>query len=121
MDWISVKNFDNALRNRYAHLHKKIDAADVRASRQLAWPLRLFHTCPRSDGAAAVVMTSAETAAGHATVAHVRGFGCAADVYRIGDRIEEDGTDFAIPRSQAWACEFAYRQAGIDDPRRQLT
>lgn len=120
MAWISVKNFGNALRNPYAHLHKEITEADVKSSRQLAWPLRLLHTCPRSDGAAAVVMTSAEQTRGRRKAAYVKGFGCAADVYRIGDRIRDDGTDFAIPRAQAWACEQAYARAGISDPRRQF-
>lgn len=120
MAWISVKNFDNALRNPFAHLHKKITEDDVKASRQLASPLRLLHTCPRSDGAAAVVMTTAERAANRPHAAYVKGMGCAADVYRIGDRIHDDESDFAIPRAQAWSADQAYRQAGIENPRREL-
>jgi acetyl-CoA C-acetyltransferase len=120
MAWVSVKNFDNALRNPFAHLHKKITEEDVKASRQLASPLRLLHTCPRSDGAAAVVMTTAERAAKRKHAAYVKGMGCAADVYRIGDRIHDEESDFAIPRAQAWSAEGAYRQAGIEDPRREL-
>lgn len=120
MAWISVKNFDNALRNPFAHLHKKITEDDVKASRQLASPLRLLHTCPRSDGAAAVVMTTAERAAKRPHAAYVKGMGCAADVYRIGDRIHDDESDFAIPRAQAWSADQAYRQAGIENPRREL-
>jgi acetyl-CoA C-acetyltransferase len=120
MAQISVKNFGNALRNPFAHLHKEITEEDVHASRLLAWPLRLLHTCPRSDGAAAVVMTTAENAKRHRAAAYVKGYGCAADVYRIGDRIQDEGTDLAIPRAQAWACESAYKQAGISDPRGEL-
>ncbi|MCQ4150592.1 thiolase C-terminal domain-containing protein [Rhodococcus qingshengii] len=117
---VSVKNFDNALRNPFAHLHKKITEDDVKSSRQLASPLRLLHTCPRSDGAAAVVMTTAERAAKRKHAAYVKGLGCAADVYRIGDRIHDDESDFAIPRAQAWSAQGAYRQAGIENPRREL-
>jgi acetyl-CoA C-acetyltransferase len=117
---ISVKNFDNALSNPYAHLQKKITTEDVKTSRQLASPLRLLHTCPRSDGAAAVVMSSAETARKHKHAAWIKGFGCAADVYRIGDRIHDETSDFAIPRSQQWSADQAYREAGITDPRQQL-
>jgi acetyl-CoA C-acetyltransferase len=117
---ISVKNFTNALRNPYAHLQKVITADDVKASRQIAWPLRLLHTCPRSDGAAAVVMSSAETAHKHQHAAWITGLGCAADVYRIGDRIKDDTSDYAIPRSQAWSAQQAYREAGITSPREQL-
>jgi acetyl-CoA C-acetyltransferase len=120
MAWVSVKNFGNALRNPFAHLHKDITEDDVRNSRQLAWPLRLLHSCPRSDGAAAVVMSTAARARRHSSAAYVKGLGCAADVYRIGDRIRDGDTDFAIPRSQAWACQVAYKEAGIADPRREL-
>lgn len=120
MAWISVKNFANALRNPYAHLHRDITADDVKQSRPLAWPLRLLHTCPRSDGAAAVVMTAAHKARKHPKAAWVKGFASAADVYRLGDRIRDGDTDLAVPRAQGWAAEQAYRQAGITDPRRQL-
>jgi acetyl-CoA C-acetyltransferase len=120
MAWVSVKNFSNALKNPYAHLHKPITVADVKASRTLAYPLRLLHTCPRSDGAAAVVMTTAERARGKSHAAYVKGTGCAADVYRIGDRIKDAESDFAVPRAQMWAADRAYKQAGIADPRKQL-
>jgi acetyl-CoA C-acetyltransferase len=120
MAWISVKNFTNALRNPYAHLHKSITEQDVKESRSLAHPLRLLHTCPRSDGSAAVVMTTAAKARRKSHAAYVKGLGCAADVYRIGDRLHDDESDFAIPRAQAWAADEAYAAAGITDPRREL-
>jgi acetyl-CoA C-acetyltransferase len=120
MAWVSKKNFDNALLNPFAHLHKKITTEDVKKSRQIAWPLRLLHCCPRSDGAAAVVMTSAKNARRYNRVAWMRGAGHAADVYRIGDRIKDAESDLAIPRALTWACDEAYRQAGITDPLNQL-
>ena len=120
MAWVSKKNFDNALLNPYAHLHKKITIEDVKTSRQLAWPIRLLHACPRSDGAAAVVMTSAAKAARRNSVAWLRGAGHAADVYSIGDRIKDAESDLAIPRALMWACDHAYREAGITDPIKQL-
>jgi acetyl-CoA C-acetyltransferase len=118
--WVSVKNFDNALRNPFAHLHRKITEQEVKESRPLAHPLRLLHTCPRSDGAAAVVMTTAAKARTRDHAAYVKGLGCAADVYRIGDRIHDDESDFAIPRALSWAAAQAYQEAGITDPRREL-
>lgn len=120
MAWISKKNFDNALLNPFAHLHKKITMDDVKTSRQIAWPIRLLHACPRSDGAAAVVITSAEKAKRRSKVAWMRGGGHATDVYRIGDRIKDDDSDLAIPRALTWACDQAYREAGITDPINQL-
>ena len=120
MAWVSKKNFDNALLNPFAHLRKEITIEDVKNSRPLAWPLRLLHTCPRSDGAAAVVITSGEKAKRHKSVAWMRGAGHATDVYRIGDRIKDAESDLAIPRALAWACADAYREAGITDPLNQL-
>jgi acetyl-CoA C-acetyltransferase len=120
MAWVSVKNFSNALRNPFAHLHREITEAEVKQSRSLAHPLRLLHTCPRSDGAAAVVMTTAAKARQKHHAAYVSGTGCAADVYRIGDRIHDDESDFGIPRAQRWAADRAYQQAGITNPRQQL-
>jgi acetyl-CoA C-acetyltransferase len=120
MAWVSVKNFSNALNNPYAHLQKSITEEDVKSSRSLAHPLRLLHTCPRSDGAAAVVMTTAERAKKKPHAAYVKGTGCAADVYRIGDRITDAESDFGIPRAQMWAADRAYKLAGITNPRNEL-
>jgi len=103
MAWVSAKNFANARRNPFAHLQLDVTEQDVKESRSLAHPLRLLHCCPRSDGAAAVVMTSSEKARHRSHAAIVKGLGCAADVYRIGDRIHDDESDFAIPRALAWA------------------
>lgn len=121
MAWVSKKNFDNALLNPFAHLQKEISIQDVKDSRQIAWPLRLYHTCPRSDGAAAVVMTSAEQVRRRGgRVAWVTASSTAADVYRIGDRIKDADSDLAIPRALQWACDDVYRQAGISNPRAEL-
>ena len=59
---ISVANHLNALRNPHAHLKKAITVEDVMNSRVLCWPVKLFDTCPRSDGAAAVVIAGADRA-----------------------------------------------------------
>lgn len=120
MAWISTKNFSNALRNPNSHLKLEIDEDDVKESRLLAWPLRLLHACPRSDGAAAVILTTGERARQASRAAWVIGLGSAADVYRIGDRIQDDATDFAGQRALRWACQKAYAEAGIRDPRREL-
>lgn len=120
MAWVSTKNFGNALRNPYAHLKLDIDEQDVKESKLLAWPIRMLHSCPRTDGAAAVVMTGERWARTASNTAWVIGFGCAADVYRIGDRIHEDGTDFAGQRALKWAAQKAYDEAGIREPRKEL-
>jgi len=55
---VSVKNHENAMRNPWAHLHKKITVQDVVNSRMIASPIRLFHCCPISDGAASLLLSA---------------------------------------------------------------
>lgn len=120
MAWVATKNFTNALRNPYAHLHREIDAEDVKASRMLAWPLRLLHACPRSDGAAALVIGSEDRGRRTKHQAWIHGAGAAADVYRIGDRMDDKDGDFAGQRALRWAARRAYTQAEVRDPREDL-
>src|SRR5712664_648090 len=57
MSQVSVKNHDNAARNPLAHSRELVTLEAVMESRLVADPLRLFHCCPISDGAAALVLT----------------------------------------------------------------
>jgi len=59
---VAVKNHENALSNPNAHLHKRITVDDVMKSPVIASPLKLFDSCPFSDGAAAVILCSEEFA-----------------------------------------------------------
>ncbi|MDP6814819.1 MAG: thiolase family protein [Alphaproteobacteria bacterium] len=60
---VAVKSRRNAARNPHAHL-KDADATvdDVLNSKLLAHPVRLMDMCPQSDGAAAIVVASADRA-----------------------------------------------------------
>lgn len=59
---VSVKNHKNGTKNPYAHFQKEITVDDVLNSRMVAYPLRLFDCCPISDGAAAAILTTKESA-----------------------------------------------------------
>lgn len=120
LDWIAAKNRRCAMRNPMAHLRRPATPADIRSSRMLAWPLRLGHCCPRSEGACAIILGSAHAARTSNHPAWISGIGCSTDVYRIGDRISDMGWDFAQQRSLAWATATAYDRAGISNPRGQL-
>ncbi len=61
MAQVAVKNHANGARNPLAHFRDEITLDDVLGSRMVADPLRLFHCCPISDGAAAVVLTADRT------------------------------------------------------------
>ena len=59
---VSVKSHANAMHNPYAHFHKPVTVEEVLGSRMIADPITLFEACPTTDGAAAVVLASAEAA-----------------------------------------------------------
>lgn len=60
---VAVKSRRNAAKNPHAHLKDaNATVADVLASKILAHPVRLMDMCPQSDGAAAIVVASAERA-----------------------------------------------------------
>lgn len=58
LDWITVKSHDNGAMNPIAQFRKPLTAEDVRNSRMIAEPLRLFMCSAISDGAAACVVSS---------------------------------------------------------------
>ena len=57
-----VRAAQNACLNPKAHLRVNITEEDVINSRVLAFPLRLLHMCPESNGACAVIYTSGDKA-----------------------------------------------------------
>ena len=60
---VAVKARRNAARNPHAHLQMPdLTVAEVMDSRMLAEPVRLLDMCPQSDGAAAIVVASADRA-----------------------------------------------------------
>jgi acetyl-CoA acetyltransferase len=59
---VSVKNRGNGSLNPRAHLRTAVTAADVDESRPIADPFHLFHCCPNSDGAAAILLCSEDFA-----------------------------------------------------------
>jgi acetyl-CoA C-acetyltransferase len=120
MAQVAVKNFGNALLNPHAHLRRELTASEVSRSRVLAWPIRLWHACPRSDGACAVVISAGERARRGKGAAAIVGMGSAADVYRLGDRTTRQEANGSGRRALEWASAQAYRRAGIVDPRREL-
>jgi len=62
---VKVKNARHGLENPYARFRKESSVAEVLASPMVSDPLHLLDICATSDGAAAVVLTSAEYAKRH--------------------------------------------------------
>lgn len=59
---VSVKNHLNSVSNPRARFRHEVSMDDVRNSRLIADPLRVYDCCPISDGAAAVILCATERA-----------------------------------------------------------
>ncbi len=103
---VAVKNHANAARNPYAHFREPVTLEAVMASRVVSDPLRLFHCCPISDGAAALVLT-AERAA-------VRIAGVGQGTETLAVRYRRDLTSF---RATQVAAKAAFSMAGFGADR----
>jgi acetyl-CoA acetyltransferase len=103
---VAVKNHANAARNPYAHFRETVTLEAVMESRVVADPLRLFHCCPISDGAAAVVL-SAETGP-----VRVAGVGQGTEAMAVRYR-----SDLSSFRATQAAAQAAYRMAGFGPER----
>ncbi|SEV98541.1 thiolase C-terminal domain-containing protein [Halobacterium jilantaiense] len=110
----AVKNHANASENPHAQLRFECSLDDATDAATVADPLTLYHCCPTTDGAAAVLVVSEDVAEDHSTLdaARVAGVGAASD--RVG--LFERDTYTAIPASER-AAESAYEMAdrGPDD------
>ena len=111
---ISVKNHENAMRNPWAQLHKKITVEEVKNSRMIASPIRLFHCCPITDGAAALLL-SGEPKKYTDTPVYVRDMGLAHDTLGVFER--QDPTFLLASKK---ASEKVYKSTGIGPKQIQL-
>ena len=112
---VAVKNHSNALKNPYAHLQKAATIEGVMNSVMVADPLRLYHCCPVSDGAAAVVLCPADQAKKYSdTPVRIAGFGQATDTHAVHER--EDPTVLkAVQLASKRAFEMAKLNPGDID------
>ncbi len=107
---VAVKNHENGSKNPYAQLsHKKATIAGVKDSVMVADPLRLYHVCPVSDGAASLVLCSAEKAHEFSgKPIKIAGLGQATDTHAVQER--EDPT---VLKSVQNASRQAFEMAGL--------
>lgn len=112
---VSVKNHRNALLNPYAHVKKEITVDDVLASRPLCWPIKLLDVPPISDGACAAILASESAATASPKPAWIRGMAYYSEGENAAHRSMIQSEPLRI------AAEKVYRQAGISNPRRQVS
>lgn len=113
---VSVKNHEHAVHNPVAHIHvvpnlhaiSEDEDADV-INPYIAEPLRLYHVCPVSDGAAAVFLCAMDVADRfNKKPVKIAGIGQATDTHVVAER--EVPTDLLAVRLSA---QKAYKMAGI--------
>ncbi|MEV4071302.1 thiolase domain-containing protein [Nonomuraea fuscirosea] len=110
---VAVKDRLNALKNPYAHLRiPGIDQKMVESTPMLWEPIRYLETCPSSDGACAMVLSSESAVTG--TPAWVHGTAMRSEPIFRASR------DTVSPQAGKDCAADVYRQAGIADPRRQI-
>lgn len=115
---VAVKARRNACRNPYAHLQMPdITVEQVLKSRILAYPTHVLDMCPQSDGACAIIFASEERASSLCRrPAWVRGVATRHETVCLGDIKNR----LVTMRTLRAAAKEAYRQAGIDQPLRDL-
>lgn len=119
---VVVRARRNAMNNPAAHLKGDIDVAAVMASPRVSWPYKLFDICPRSAGAAAMVISTEEVAREYCSrPAFITGISGVSNTVFMGDRMGPNAdTDFADQAELVRAADECYRQAGITDPMSQI-
>jgi acetyl-CoA C-acetyltransferase len=120
---IAVRMRANGALNDNAHLRKPITVEDVLASPLLTWPVRVGTSCPRSSGAAATVIASADVADRMSgPPAWIRAMTARTDTYFMGDRMGVDGggDEFIAMDNLRLATLEAFEMAGIKDPVAEL-
>ncbi|MFB6233881.1 MAG: thiolase domain-containing protein [Halopenitus sp.] len=106
---VAVKNHGNGAENPDAHLGFDCSMEDAMDAGTVADPLNLFHCCPTSDGASAVLVAS-EDVARELSDDPIRVAGVGAASGQVGLFQRPDLT--SIPASQK-AAEQAYEMAGV--------
>ena len=130
LDWISdiaIKNHENGTLNPNAHFQRTITSfmesainkgrgqwnniheylKDDKSNPIIADPLRLFHICPISDGAAAVVLCNAEIAKNYCdTPILISGIGQATDTHIVYER-----EDITVLNALKVCSDKAYKMA----------
>ncbi len=113
---VAVKDRLNALKNPYAHLHlPDITIETVKESAMLWDPLRFLESCPSSDGACAVVLTNETN--GKKAAKPAAWVAATAVKSELG---QFPGRNPVRPRAGVECAHDVYRQARIEDPRREI-
>ncbi|HTK98565.1 MAG TPA: acetyl-CoA acetyltransferase [Pseudomonadales bacterium] len=117
---VSVKSHANGAKNPKAHLRKPITEDEALNAPMIAEPLGLFDCCGVSDGAACAILTTPEIAKrlGKHHIVSVKALQLALSNGSEAGHNSWDGSYFHTTRI---AATKAYKEAGIDNPRDQVS
>jgi len=117
---VSVKSHANGAKNPKAHLRKPVDIDTVLNAPMIAEPLGLYDCCGVSDGAACAIVTRPEIARelGKSDLVGVKALQLAVSNGVEASHNSWDGSYFMTTRH---AAERAYREAGIEKPRDEVS
>jgi acetyl-CoA C-acetyltransferase len=116
---ITVKSHHNGALNPKAHLRREVTIEDVVNAPIVAWPLGLFDCCGVSDGAAAAIVCRADIAKKfRPDPVYVKALQIAAS---SGEEIMCTDWDYAHVESTVRASQRAFREAGITNPRKEIS
>jgi len=114
---IAVKNHHNGTLAPKSMLKREISVEDVLSARLISWPFGLYDCAAQSDGAAALVLTRKDLARGfNAEPVWVRGV----SIMLSPNPQTDPDFDFLGWKPTRAAARDVYRQAGINDPMREL-
>ncbi|RPI96019.1 MAG: acetyl-CoA acetyltransferase [Chloroflexi bacterium] len=120
MAHVSAKSHANAALNPKAHLRKAVTVDQVLAAPIIASPLGLFDCCGVSDGAACAIVTTPDIARGlgKGRLVTVKALQLALSSGEEMGYNAWEGDHFV---TTAKASAMAYREAGIRDPRAEIS
>jgi len=116
---ISAKSHRNGALNPRAHLRKEVTVEQIMNAPIIAWPLGLFDCCGVSDGGACAILTTPEIAKTlRPDPVYVKAMQIAVT---SGEEHAFTNWDGAHVESTYRAGAMAYEEAGIKNPRKELS
>ncbi len=118
---VSVKSHANGTMNPKAHLRNAITEEQVKKAPMIAYPLGLFDCCGVSDGSAAAIVTTPDIARSLKRNQDIVFIKAIQVVCSSGEEeifTNWDGAHFVTTRR---AATMAYNEAGVKDPRREIS
>jgi acetyl-CoA C-acetyltransferase len=112
---VAAKDRQNAMLNPYAHLRNPDTTVESVLASQMLWdPIRYDETCPSSDGACALVIADADTAASIDDPAWIHGTVMRSEPTTAAER------DQVNPLAGREAAAVLWKQAGITNPLEEI-